>query len=104
MSDSNNSPSKDVGQAWEDFIEEQVYPEPGTKAKEDYRDYDNTDRDSVREFYRENHRYQTYAFVSEKREEFLSLDRRQMSVFEALEFLNTLVDDSDPDIERLTVS
>lgn len=91
--------SQDVGDAWEDFIEQQVYPEPGKKAKEDYRDYDHTERESVREFYRENHLKQTYDFVQRKRKEFLGLNRREMSIFEALEFLNTLVDDSDPDIE-----
>jgi inositol oxygenase len=86
-------------QAWEDFIEEQVYPEPHQKAAEDYRNYDNPARETVREFYRQNHRHQTLDFVQEKRNEFLGLNRRRMSVFEALDFLNTLIDDSDPDIE-----
>lgn len=96
---SDSTPPVSIGDAWEDFIEQQVYPEPGQKAKDDYRDYDNTDRESVRAFYQENHRHQTYDFVCRKREEFLGLNRKQMSIFEALEFLNTLVDDSDPDIE-----
>jgi inositol oxygenase len=101
MNHSSDSSSKpfDALQAWEEFVEEQVYPEPGAKAKEDYRNYDHPARDTVREFYRQNHRYQTHEFVCQKRDEFLSLDRRQMSVFEALDFLNTLVDDSDPDID-----
>lgn len=90
---------KDVGDAWEDFIEQQVYPEPGTKAKADYRNYDHPERDSVRDFYYENHRHQTYDFVQRKREDFLTLNRKQMSIFEALDFLNTLVDDSDPDTD-----
>src|SRR3954451_17979300 len=85
--------------AWEEFIEEQVYPQPGTKAREDYRDYDKPARDTVGEFYRQNHLEQTFAFVQRKREEFLGLNHRQMSIFEALDFLNTLIDDSDPDIE-----
>jgi inositol oxygenase len=85
--------------AWEEFLEEQVYPQPGTKAREDYRDYDKPARDTVREFYRQNHREQTFEFVKRKRAEFLGLNHRQMSIFEALDFLNTLVDDSDPDIE-----
>lgn len=86
-------------QAWEEFVEEQVYPIPGTKAREDYRNYDNPAREVVRDFYRQNHRLQTYEFVQQKRHEFLPLNRRRMSILEALEFLNTLVDDSDPDIE-----
>jgi inositol oxygenase len=83
---------------WEDFVVGQVYPQPGQKARSDYRNFDSPARDSVRRFYTENHRRQTYDFVRAKRAEFLSLRRRRMSVFEALAYLNTLVDDSDPDI------
>jgi inositol oxygenase len=92
-------PVHDALHAWEEFVETQVYPEPGTKAKDEYRNYDNPARDTVREFYRENHRHQTYAFGQQKRAEFLRLDRRVMTIDEALDFLNTLVDDSDPDID-----
>jgi inositol oxygenase len=82
---------------WEDFVEAR-YPEPAQKAREDYRNYDKPARDTVRDFYRLNHRHQTYDFVRQKKQEFLRLDRRAMTVLEAMEFLNTLVDDSDPDI------
>lgn len=82
---------------WEDFVEER-YPAPGSKPREDYRNYDNPARETVRDFYRLNHRHQTYDFVRAKKQEFLGLERRQMSVFQALDFLDTLVDDSDPDI------
>jgi inositol oxygenase len=82
---------------WEDFVESR-YP-PGQKSREDYRNYDNPTRDTVRDFYRLNHRHQTYDFVRHKKQEYLRLDRRQMTVLEALDFLDTLVDDSDPDIE-----
>ena len=85
--------------AWEEFIEEQVYPQPGTKAKADYRNYDSPARDTVREFYKENHRNQTFEFVNQKRDTYLELNHRRMSIFEALDYLNTLVDDSDPDIK-----
>jgi inositol oxygenase len=82
---------------WEDFVEHH-YP-AGEKSAADYRNYDNPARDNVREFYRLNHRHQTYNFVRQKKEDFLRFNRRQMTVFEAMEFLNTLVDDSDPDID-----
>jgi inositol oxygenase len=85
--------------AWEEFIEEQVYPEPGAKAKEDYRNYDSPARDTVREFYKQNHQGQTFEFVNQKRDTYLKLNHRRMSIFEALDYLNTLIDDSDPDIE-----
>ncbi len=85
---------------WEDDVLER-YPEAGkpAKAKEEYRNYDNPGRDTVREFYRLNHKYQTYDFVHEKEKEFLQFNRKEMRVWDAMEFLNTLVDDSDPDIE-----
>ncbi|MBC7923325.1 MAG: inositol oxygenase [Ferruginibacter sp.] len=75
--------------------------EPGqpAKAKDAYRDYDNPGRDTVREFYRLNHQYQTYDFVRAKEREFLRFDKREMPVWGALEYLNTLVDDSDPDTD-----
>ena len=38
-------------------------------------------------------------FVREKRAEYLPLQKRSMTVWEAMEYLNTLVDDSDPDID-----
>jgi inositol oxygenase len=88
----------DPGHAWEEFIVDQVYPQAGTKAQAEYRNYESPSRESVRRFYEENHRRQTVAFVQGKRAEYLPLARRRMSVFEALDYLNTLVDDSDPDI------
>jgi inositol oxygenase len=88
-----------AGEAWEEFITDAVYPEPQAKAREDYRNYDNPARETVREFYRQNHRFQTYDFVRTKKHEYLKFNRRRMGIFEALDYLNTLVDDSDPDIE-----
>lgn len=81
---------------WEDDVLDR-YPEPQTKAKEEYRNYDSPERDTVREFYRLNHRYQTFDFVLEKEQEFLKFDKKEMPIWDAFDFLNTLVDDSDPD-------
>jgi inositol oxygenase len=53
--------------------------------------------DRVREFYRLNHLHQTHAFAAAKRAEFLKFDRQRMKPWAALDYLNTLVDDSDPD-------
>lgn len=83
---------------WEDDLLIR-YPETDTKAKEDYRNYDDPARDTVREFYRLNHTYQTYDFVREKEREFLAFDKKELPVWGAMEFLNTLVDDSDPDTD-----
>src|SRR5947199_9378748 len=93
---------------WEDFLKVR-YPQDGAKGAgtfqavdpnkktEQFRNYEADARPTVREFYRLNHLYQTYDFVQAKKKDFLSLSRRQMSIWEAMEFLNTLVDDSDPD-------
>ncbi len=55
--------------------------------------------DTVREFYRLNHTYQTYDFVQEKRADYLKFDKKEMPVWDAFQFLNQLVDDSDPDTD-----
>jgi inositol oxygenase len=83
---------------WEDAVLKR-YPEPGTpaKLKEEFRNYEDPARDTVREFYRLNHTYQTYDFVKEKKNGFLKFDRKEMPVWDAFQFLNQLVDDSDPD-------
>ncbi len=54
--------------------------------------------DRVREFYKLNHTHQTHDFVKAKKADFLSFTRQKMNPWEALDYLNTLVDDSDPDI------
>lgn len=96
----NQNSNQDEGMhAWEEFVVEQVYPEPAQKAKQDYRNYDDPQRDCVREFYRQNHKLQTYQFVCQKQQEYVPLNRDEMSVFDAIDFLNTLIDDSDPDTD-----
>ena len=88
---------------WEDDVHAR-YPEPAKpfaphKDKAEFRDYEHTTRPTVREFYRINHRLQTYDFVRAKQREFGALNRKKMGIWEAMEFLNTLVDDSDPDTD-----
>jgi inositol oxygenase len=79
------------------------YPDPESiadkKAVEEYRNYDNPQRDTVKEFYRLNHTFQTYDFVMKKRSEFLSFTKKEMPIWKAFDFLNELVDDSDPDTD-----
>jgi len=68
-----------------------------------FRDYKSEVRPSVKEFYRLNHTYQTHDFVKAKKADYCSLGRRTMSVWEAMEFLNTLIDDSDPDTDATQI-
>ena len=94
-------PLKNLDEWEEDLLRR--YPDPEAiataKTTEEYRNYDTTERDTVKEFYRLNHKYQTYDFVMDKRKEFLSFSRREMPVWDAFNFLNELVDDSDPDTD-----
>ena len=69
-----------------------------------YRDYSGAQVDHVREFYRQNHMHQTYALVQQKKKRWLAFDQRQMSPWDALDYLNTLVDESDPDINLPQIS
>ena len=68
------------------------------KPTPDFRAFEAEARASVRALYRENHARQTLAFVRAKKAEYLPLRRRRMGVWEAIEYLGALVDDSDPDL------
>src|SRR6201994_999304 len=87
---------------WEEDLLER-YPDPESIAKgkttEEYRNYESPGRDSVREFYRLNHQYQTYDVVQQKRGEFLAFNKKEMPVWAAFDFLNQLLEDSDPDTD-----
>jgi inositol oxygenase len=98
-SNDTHSPLSGLGE-WEDDVLRR-YPEPDAppKTKDQFRNYAEPPRETVREFYRLNHVHQTFDFVVEKKKDFLSLKRRKMSAWEAAEYLNTLVDDSDPDTD-----
>jgi inositol oxygenase len=93
------SPLHSLEEWEEDVLKRYPEPEAPAKAKDAYRNYENPERDTVREFYRLNHRYQTFDFVRDKENEFLRFNKREMPVWGAMEYLNTLVDDSDPDID-----
>lgn len=87
---------------WEEDVLER-YPDPEAiataKSTTAYRNYEEPGRDTVKEFYRLNHTYQTYDFVMEKEREYLKFDKKEMTVWDAFDFLNQLVDDSDPDTD-----
>lgn len=85
-----------IEEEWDDFVTGR-YQEG--KSREQFRNYDAAAVPTVAEFYKINHERQTYAFVLAKEEEFFALDKRRMSIWEAAEFLNHLVDDSDPDTD-----
>src|SRR5689334_16536612 len=102
-----NKPLADL-EHWDEFLQG-VYPEqaePGfaiLKDKRAFRDYRKEARPTVKEFYRQNHAHQTYDFVQQKKKQFLSLDKKRMGIWEAMEYLNQLVDDSDPDTDMTQI-
>ena len=72
---------------------------PGAPDPRGFRDFEAGARPSVRAFYARNHAGQTLAFVLAKKAEYLPPRRRRMGVWEAIEALGAIVDDSDPDLE-----
>jgi len=70
------------------------------KAKEQFRNYEDSDRHAiVQEFYRQNHVNQTYEFARDKIAKYGALRQKEMTVWEVIELLDTIVDDSDPDTD-----
>ncbi|KAI2778526.1 DUF706-domain-containing protein [Daldinia loculata] len=66
------------------------------KDKTQFRQYEEA-CDRVQNFYREQHAKQTVAYNLKARITFKTRRREEMTVWEAIEKLNTLIDESDPD-------
>lgn len=81
---------------WDDEVRSRYDP---NRKEEGFRDYGDSVKPVVREFYRLNHANQTRAFVEQKRGQWLGLDHARTGIWEMMEQLNTLVDDSDPDTD-----
>jgi len=81
---------------WDDFVATRYQQ---GKSEEQFRNYAHDANPRVTEFYRQNHRYQTLDFIKAKKAEYCGLTRGKKSVWEMAEYLNTLVDDSDPDTD-----
>jgi inositol oxygenase len=65
-----------------------------------FRQYDEAPK-RVREFYRLNHENQTLAFVREMKERYTTAENRRIvkPMWEMVQHLNDLIDDSDPDVD-----
>ena len=92
-------PLADLDQ-WDDFVGGR-YKEGRSQAE--FRQYDAAALPGVAEFYRLNHERQTVAYVLQKENEYFSLNKGLKTIWEAADFLNTLVDDSDPDTDLTQV-
>jgi len=90
-----SQPMKTLEQ-WDDFLEGRYKK---GKSENEFRQYDAEANPGVAEFYRLNHENQTLDYVLRREKEYFGLIRRRQSIWEAAEFLNTLVDNSDPDTD-----
>lgn len=69
------------------------------KPADDFRDYQNT-TDSIREFYRLNHTHQTLSFVLKQKKKYYPLNKMRMTIWDAMEKLDAIIDESDPDLDK----
>ena len=81
---------------WDEFLEGRYQQ---GKSESEYRKYDADANPGVAEFYRINHQMQTLDYVLAKEKQYFGLTRGMKTVWEAADYLNTLVDDSDPDTD-----
>lgn len=81
---------------WDDFVKARYRAD---RKKEEFRVFDETSPQVVKDFYRENHARQTRDFVLAKNAEYAPLGKERMGIWEAMEKLEALVDDSDPDTD-----
>lgn len=97
MSTANLSrePLKHVDE-WDDFVATR-YRQGREQA--DFRNFEREADSPIAEFYRQNHTRQTLDFVLEKEREYGPLTHGKRSIWEAADYLNTLVDESDPDTD-----
>ncbi|KAL1861938.1 hypothetical protein Plec18167_001275 [Paecilomyces lecythidis] len=77
-----------------DIYEESEFDK--NKDKTQFRQYEDA-CDRVKNFYKEQHTKQTVAYNLKARNDFRSKTRAEMGIWEAMEKLNTLIDESDPD-------
>jgi inositol oxygenase len=71
------------------------------KKESEFRNYiDSVKQDKVKNFYYLNHKYQSYEAAKEKLEKYRNLHGPLLSIWEAIDLLNELVDKSDPDMDQ----
>jgi inositol oxygenase len=92
----NHAPLSADMEEWDEFLQGR-YREG--KSEEEFRQYDAEANPGVANFYKLNHENQTLDYVLQKEKQYFGLDKGKKSLWDAAAFLNTLVDDSDPDTD-----
>ena len=95
MSAASQGPLQNLEQ-WDDFVKARYRAD---RKKEEFRVFDESSPQVVKDFYRENHARQTREFVLGKLAEYTPLRHGRMGIWEAMAKLEALVDDSDPDTD-----
>lgn len=90
-----NGPMEELEQ-WDEFLSSRYRQ---GKSEEEFRNYQQDANPGVTEFYRQNHAHQTLAFVLASKQQYGGLNRGKKSIWDMAEYLNTLVDSSDPDTD-----
>ncbi|HEV2425153.1 MAG TPA: inositol oxygenase family protein [Terriglobia bacterium] len=93
--ETESAPLKNI-EEWDEFVATRYHP---GKSQSEFRNYKADANPTVTEFYRQNHAHQTLDFVLARKKEFGGLTHEKKSIWEMAEFLNNLVDDSDPDTD-----
>src|ERR1700742_392202 len=91
----SEQPLKTVDE-WDDFVATRYQQ---GKSEEEFRNYKEDANPTVTEFYRQNHAHQSLQFVLDKKAEYGNLTRGKQGIWEMAAYLNSLVDDSDPDTD-----
>ncbi len=81
---------------WEKFLQTKYTPE--VKEQAEYRNYEDTS-DHVKHFYKINHTNQTLDFVLEQKRKYGSLNKINMSIWQVMNILDSMIDESDPDLQ-----
>src|SRR5689334_3085215 len=70
-------------EAWDDFVADRYDP---NRKQEDFRKFDDSAPEGVRDFYRQNHAQQTREFVRQKKRQYLAKSKGEMGIWEALDY------------------
>ncbi|XP_071849493.1 inositol oxygenase-like isoform X1 [Apostichopus japonicus] len=78
-------------------LEETTF-KPINQKEESFRIF-SEENELVKKTYKLMHTNQTFDFVEKKHAKYRQFNKAEMTIMEALEFMNTLIDESDPDVD-----
>ncbi|CED84326.1 inositol oxygenase [Phaffia rhodozyma] len=106
---SDNIDAINVGKLWQcqqaEEAEQNAYAASQFDAEKDHSSFRHfaDENETPKNFYREQHTKQTVEYNIEARKEAFAKPRATLSIWEAMELLNTLIDASDPDTDNTQI-